>query len=70
MTYDNDPALVALAREQLFQTRSIPMQNTHLARMDELVISRDLNWLKPGVSGCHLRAGLARLVSQVDYCPN
>jgi DNA adenine methylase len=45
MTYDNDPALVALAAAHGFHTRTIPMQNTHLARMDELIISRDLNWL-------------------------
>jgi DNA adenine methylase len=45
MTYDNDPALLALAAAHGLQTRTIPMQNTHLARMDELVIGRDLNWL-------------------------
>jgi DNA adenine methylase len=45
MTYDNAPDLVELARKYGLQTRTIPMKNTHHARMDELVIGRDLSWL-------------------------
>jgi DNA adenine methylase len=45
MTYDNAPELVELARKHGLQTRTIPMKNTHHARMEELVISRDLSWL-------------------------
>lgn len=45
MTYDNAAEVVALADEQKFQTRLIPMKNTHHAAMTELVIGRDLGWL-------------------------
>jgi hypothetical protein len=34
-----------LAAKHSFQARTIAMQNTHLARMEELVIARDLSWL-------------------------
>lgn len=44
MTYDNDPAVVALATKHGLEARTIPMQNTHLTRMDELVIGRNLDW--------------------------
>ncbi len=45
MTYDNAIEVVALADKQNFQTRLIPMKNTHHAAMTELVIGRDLDWL-------------------------
>lgn len=45
MTYDNAPEVIALADTQNFQTRLIPMKNTHHAAMTELVIGRDLDWL-------------------------
>lgn len=45
ITYDNAPELVELARKHGLETRTIAMKNTHHARMEELVISRDLSWL-------------------------
>lgn len=45
MTYDNADEVIALAKQQSFQTKLIPMKNTHHAEMTELVISRDLQWL-------------------------
>jgi DNA adenine methylase len=45
MTYDNSEEVMALARGHGFQTRLIPMNNTHHATMMELVIGRDLAWM-------------------------
>lgn len=45
MTYDNADEVVSLARSHGFQTRLIPMNNTHHAIMQELVIGRDLSWM-------------------------
>lgn len=45
MTYDNDVGALELARTHGFQTRVISMQNTHLAKMSELLIGRDLAWV-------------------------
>lgn len=45
MTYDNAGELVELAARHGFQTRTIPMKNTHHAVMNELLIGRDLSWV-------------------------
>jgi DNA adenine methylase len=45
MTYDNAENVKILAREHGFQMRLIPMNNTHHARMEELVIGNDLSGL-------------------------
>jgi DNA adenine methylase len=45
MTYDNADEVKALARENGFQTRLIPMKNTHHATMEELVIGKNLTWM-------------------------
>ena len=45
ITYDNAPELVALAAKHGLQSRTVPMKNTHHARMDELAIGCDLSWL-------------------------
>jgi len=45
MTYDNADEVKILARRHGFQMRSIPMTNTHHAKMEELVIGRDLSFL-------------------------
>ncbi len=34
-----------MARSHGFQMRLVPMTNTHHARMEELVIGKDLSWL-------------------------
>ncbi len=41
MTYDNDSYVVGMAEKHGLVHRPIAMQNTHLAKMTELVISRD-----------------------------
>lgn len=46
LTYDNTPEVVALAKVNGFQTHAIAMKSTHHAKMTELVIGRDLTWLR------------------------
>jgi len=46
LTYDNAPELAELASKYGFVTRTIYMKNTHHAKMTELLIGRNLNWLK------------------------
>jgi DNA adenine methylase len=46
LTYDNTREIAALAEEFRFETRAIAMKNTHHARMTELLIGKDLNWLR------------------------
>lgn len=43
MTYDSAPEILSLAARHGFQTRTIPMKNTHHACMEEFVIGRDLS---------------------------
>ena len=45
MTYDNAPEVAALAKRHGFATRAIAMKNTHHAKMSELLISKNLDWL-------------------------
>jgi DNA adenine methylase len=45
MTYDNADEAKALARLHGFRMGLIPMKNTHHAKMEELVIGRDLSWM-------------------------
>jgi DNA adenine methylase len=45
ITYDNSAEVITMARRHGFQMRLIPMTNTHHARMEELVIGRDLTWM-------------------------
>ena len=46
MTYDDADEVRALARKYRFETQLIPMTNTHNAIMTELLIGRDLSWVK------------------------
>jgi DNA adenine methylase len=46
MSYDNTVEVVALAEKFGFQYRAIAMKNTHHAKMTELLIGRNLGWLK------------------------
>ena len=46
MTYDNADEVKKLAMEYEFSSQLIPMKNTHHANMMELVVGRDLSWLK------------------------
>ncbi len=46
MTYDNTPEIRYLAQQYGFSVREIVMKNTHHSRKLELLISRNLDWLK------------------------
>jgi DNA adenine methylase len=46
MTYDNDPEVVEMAEKHGFETSVVPMKNTHHAEMVELLIGKDLKWVK------------------------
>lgn len=45
MTYDNSEEVKLMARTCGFQMRLIPMNNTHHATMEELIIGKDLSWM-------------------------
>lgn len=45
MTYDNAEEVKVMARRHRFHMRLIPMNNTHHATMEELVIGKDLSWM-------------------------
>jgi DNA adenine methylase len=45
MTYDNATEVIGFANQHNFETRLIPMKNTHHAEMTELVVGRSLEWL-------------------------
>lgn len=45
ITYDNAEEVKRMARTHAFQMRLIPMTNTHHARLEELVIGKDLSWM-------------------------
>ncbi len=46
MTYDNADEIRRLAARRGFETGLIPMKSTHHAKMTELLIGRDLSWLR------------------------
>lgn len=46
MTYDDADEVRALALKYRFETRLVAMTNTHHATMTELLIGRDLGWVK------------------------
>lgn len=50
MTYDSTKEISSLALEFDFQTRAIAMKNTHHAKMTELLIAKDFDWLKRAAS--------------------
>jgi len=45
MTYDDAEEVRDLAQQYKFDMRTIPMKNTHHAKMTELLIGRDLHWI-------------------------
>ena len=51
LTYDNTREITTLAHESHFQTQAIAMKNTHHAKMTELLIGKDLSWLRNAVNG-------------------
>ena len=46
MTYDEADGVRALARRYGFDTQVVPMKNTHHAKMSELLIGPNLEWLR------------------------
>jgi len=46
MTYDNAVGVEDLARRHNFDTKSVGMKNTHHAEMTELLIGRNLDWIR------------------------
>ena len=45
MTYDDAEGVRELAARYGFDTRLVAMKNTHHAKMTELLISRNLEWV-------------------------
>ena len=46
MTYDNAEGVLEMAERFGFDTEAIAMKNTHHAEMTELLIGRDLDWVR------------------------
>ena len=46
MTYENAEEVRVLAERHGFQTTPVAMKNTHHAEMNELLIGRDLSWVR------------------------
>ena len=46
MTYDNAEGVAELAQKHNFDTQTVGMKNTHHAEMMELLIGRDLDWMR------------------------
>jgi DNA adenine methylase len=46
LTYDNTKEITLLAEEFGFETQAITMKNTHHARMSELLVGKNLSWLR------------------------
>jgi DNA adenine methylase len=46
MTYDNTAEIRELAGKFSFEMKTVAMKNTHLARMRELLIGKNLAWMK------------------------
>ena len=49
MSYDNTVEISDLAKKYGFETSPVAMKNTHHAKMTELLIGRDLSWLRRDV---------------------
>jgi len=46
ITYDDSPQIAYLARKAGLQTKTVPMKNTHHSRKLELLIGRNLGWVR------------------------
>jgi DNA adenine methylase len=46
MTYDNTEEICLLAKRYKFDTLLVAMKNTHHAKMNELLIGRNLDWAR------------------------
>ena len=56
LTYDHTREIATLASEFDFETEAIAMKNTHHAKMTELLIGKDLAWLRSASSARKSRA--------------
>jgi DNA adenine methylase len=56
LTYDNTREIAALASEFGFETQAIAMKNTHHAKMTELLIGKNLSWLREATNGRESRS--------------
>lgn len=56
LTYDNTREIASLAAEFGFETQAIAMKNTHHAKMTELLIGKDLSWLRTAANGRESRS--------------
>ena len=45
MTYDNAEEVQMMAAQYGFETRAIPMKNTHHAELDELLVGKNFQWM-------------------------
>ena len=45
-TYDVSEEILKIAQIYKFQKALVPMRNTHHKKMEELIIGRDLSWLR------------------------
>ncbi|HET7625220.1 MAG TPA: DNA adenine methylase [Verrucomicrobiae bacterium] len=62
LTYDNTREISSLASEFGFNTKAITMKNTHHARMTELLIGKDLSWLRSKANG---RESATRIAQEI-----
>ena len=46
MSYDNAPDVLAMVKRHGFESKPVAMKSTHHAKMTELLIGRNLKWLK------------------------
>jgi len=46
MSYDNTVEVMKMAEKHGFETKPVAMKNTHHAKMNELLIGRDLSWVQ------------------------
>lgn len=46
MTYDDTESVRTLAAQHGFDTETVAMKNTHHAKMSELLVGRDLDWVR------------------------
>ena len=60
LTYDNTHEIASLAREFGFEIEAVAMKNTHHAKMTELLIGKDLSWLRNATAERESRAQTAQ----------
>jgi len=48
LTYEDNKEVIYLAEKNGFCLRKVPMQNTHLAKKNELLIAKDFQWFDTG----------------------